>query len=162
MNKLIGLSLILAAVTPSALAKHVGQDKSAPSIDGGASGSATSPTRFEMVPPGEAGQIAETVDLTVKMLQQRYPTSMARRGVHPKDHGCVQASFTVNPDLPDRYRVGVFVPGKTYPAWVRFSNATATVNPDIEKGGPPSRGMAIKLMGVEGTTLLGESGLPPD
>jgi hypothetical protein len=119
---------------------------------------APTPTRFETVPPTEPAQIAETIDLTVKLLQQRYPESMARRGVHPKDHGCLQASFTVNPDLPERFRVGVFQPGKSYPAWVRYSNATATVNPDIESNGPPSRGMAIKLMGVEGETLLGESG----
>jgi len=71
----------------------------------------------------------------------------------------VQAKFTVNPDLPEAYRVGVLAtPGKAYETWIRFSNATATVNPDMEKDGPPSRGMAIKLMGVEGTTLLGEPG----
>jgi hypothetical protein len=118
-----------------------------------------SPTKFETVPPSEAGQIGEIISLTTQLLQQRYPKSMARRGVHPKDHGCVQAAFTVNSDIPEKYRVGVFTaPGKTYEAWIRFSNATAKVTPDIDKDGPPSRGMAIKLMGVEGSTLLSEPG----
>ena len=117
---------------------------------------ATAPTNFESVPPGEAGQIAEIIDLTVQLLKQRYGDNLARRGVHPKDHGCLTASLTVNPDIPERYRVGVFAsPGKQYEAWVRYSNATGTVTPDVGTGGNSSRGMAIKLMGVEGTKLLG-------
>ena len=120
--------------------------------------SANSPTKFETVPPNEAEQIAEIVSLTTQLLQQRYPESMARRAVHPKDHGCVKAAFTINSDIPENYRVGVFAtPAKTYDTWIRFSNATPVVGPDIDKvTGPPSRGMAIKLMGVEGDTLLGD------
>jgi hypothetical protein len=167
MNKPLSLSLALAAATTQVYAvtpTTVDEQGSMAAFTGyGGSianaNSSTSPTRFETVPPDEAGRIGETIALTTQLLQQRYPNSMARRGVHPKDHGCLQAAFTVNPDLPKQYQVGVLAtPGKTYPSWVRFSNATATVNPDIEKDGPPSRGMAIKLMGVEGTTLLGEPG----
>jgi hypothetical protein len=120
--------------------------------------SATAPTTFETVPANEAEQISEVISLTTQLLQQRYPQGMARRAVHPKDHGCVKAAFTINSDIPQNYRVGVFAtPGKTYDAWIRFSNATPVLGPDIDKvSGPPSRGMAIKLMGVEGTTLLGD------
>ncbi|SFP85498.1 hypothetical protein SAMN05216419_10259 [Nitrosomonas cryotolerans] len=122
--------------------------------------SSISPTKFEMVPEGEAEQIAEIITLITQLQQQRYPGSMARRGVHPKDHGCVQAKFTVNPDLPKELQAGVLASaGKTYETWIRFSNATATVSPDIAKDGAnESRGMAIKLMGVDGTTLLGKPG----
>lgn len=113
-------------------------------------------TKFETVPPAEAVQIREIATLTRKLLKQRYPTSMARRGVHPKDHGCVKAKFTVNNDIPNQYKVGVFAtPGKTYDTWVRFSNATTRVTPDLtNKGQGESRGMALKLMGVEGKPLL--------
>ncbi|MDH5668416.1 MAG: catalase family protein [Nitrospira sp.] len=113
-------------------------------------------TKFETVPPAEAVQIREIVTLTRKLLKMRYPTSMARRGVHPKDHGCVKAKFTVNNDIPNQYKVGVFAtPGKTYDTWVRFSNATTRVTPDLtNKGQGESRGMALKLMGVEGKPLL--------
>jgi hypothetical protein len=72
------------------------------------------------------------------------------RGQHPKGHGVVWAEFTVEPNLPEDLKVGVFKePGKTFPAWIRFSNAA---NKDDTKKGP--HGMAIKLMGVEGEKVL--------
>lgn len=121
------------------------------------------PTRFEAAAPGEAQEIAEQVDLTHKLLEQRYGAAsgdtMARRAVHPKAHGCVKADFTVNADIPEAYRVGLFAtPGKTYKAWVRFSNATAIIRPDINDKKADSRGMAIKVLGVEGDTLMSEPG----
>lgn len=68
------------------------------------------------------------------------------RGQHPKGHGVVWAEFTVEPDLSEDLKVGVFKqPGKTFPAWIRFSNAAGK---DDSKYG--LHGMAIKLMGVEG------------
>ncbi|MFA6206731.1 MAG: catalase family protein [Methylocystis sp.] len=116
-------------------------------------------TKFEKAPQGEAEQIAQIIALTTQLLQMRYPEGMARRGVHPKDHGCVKATFTVNSDIPPNYRAGVFAtPGRKYPAWIRFSNATPFLAPDLGKNGPDSRGMAIKLIGVEGETLLNEPG----
>ncbi|PPC89501.1 MAG: hypothetical protein CTY36_15635, partial [Methylocystis sp.] len=72
-------------------------------------------TKFEKAPQGEAEQIAQIISLTTQLLQMRYPEGMARRGVHPKDHGCVKATFTVNSDIPPNYRAGVFAtPGKKY------------------------------------------------
>ncbi len=125
----------------------------------GADATASQLTKFEKAPQGEAEQIAQIIALTTQLLQMRYPEGMARRGVHPKDHGCVKATFTVDRDIPENYRVGVFAtPGRTYPAWIRFSNATPFLAPDLGKGGPDSRGMAIKLIGVEGDTLLNEPG----
>ncbi len=125
-------------------------------------------TAFEDPPPGEAQQIGQIVDLTVKLLQYRYGDSLSRRGVHAKDHGCVKATFVVNPDVPEALRTGVFAtPGKSYDAWVRFSNATGVVTADYEtthkstgeaEHKATSRGMAIKLMGVDGATLFDEQG----
>ncbi len=125
----------------------------------GADATASQLTKFEKAPQGEAEQIAQIIALTTQLLQMRYPEGMARRGVHPKDHGCVKATFTVNPDIPENYRAGVFATaGRTYPAWIRFSNATPFLAADLGKNGPDSRGMAIKLIGVDGETLLSESG----
>ena len=103
-------------------------------VQGAARASDILPTKFESVPPGEAAQIVEQVTLTGKLMELRYGPgagdTMARRAVHPKAHGCVKAQFIVDPDLPAAYRVGVFAtPGKRYPAWIRFSNATAVIAP---------------------------------
>ncbi len=123
----------------------------------------------EQIPPEEPRQITSIVAMTVQQLKNRYSgEAQVLRGVHPKDHGCVRAVFEIAADLDESYRVGVFAePGRRYDSWVRFSNAAAILQPDDPKDrkadgteGPPvpgSRGMAIKLMGVEGTPLV-----PPD
>src|SRR5262245_63822435 len=73
------------------------------------------------------------------------------RDAHPKQHGLVRAEFIVSPNLPEDLRVGIFAQTTNYPAWVRFSNMSDPPKPDIE---PDSRGMAIKVMGVEGEKIL--------
>ncbi len=130
---------------------------------------------FERIqnPDLEAEQIAETTDLTVKLLDKRYPPpKQILRGVHPKSHGCVKATFTINPDLGPEYQVGLFAePGKQFDAVIRFSNAAALVGPDttetkidpktkqevpVEEHG--SRGMAIKVLDVGGEVLIDDNG----
>jgi catalase len=74
-----------------------------------------------------------------------------RRDVHIKSHGCVAATLSV-PELENKYRWGVFrEPNKEYKAWIRYSNGDPTLKPDKARD---ARGMAIKLMGVEGEKLL--------
>lgn len=121
--------------------------------------------QFETAAPDEARKIQKIIALTMQMLQRRYPPQkIALRGVHAKDHGCVKASFTINADIPKQYQVGAFAtPSKTYEAWVRFSNATISIDKDINKNPTTnanessSRGMAIKLLNIEGSTLLANS-----
>ena len=121
---------------------------------------APEPSQFEKVPEEEATQIKNITRLTIEQLKSRYPGEKpVLRGVHPKDHGCVQASFEVLETIPEALRVGVFArPGHTYQAWIRFSNAAVLVGPDSPDGKHGSRGMAIKLMGVSGTPLLHDLG----
>jgi hypothetical protein len=114
----------------------------------------------EIVDPKEAEQIAAIVVSTEKQLHRRYATNPPfLRGVHPKDHGCVEATFEVLEDLPPEYRVGVFEkPGRQYRAEIRFSNAAPLRGPDSERVEEKvvhgSRGMAMKLYGVEGARLV--------
>jgi hypothetical protein len=75
--------------------------------------------------------------------------SPVKRDQHPKHHGCVRATFTIADGLPDALKVGIFREPKTYDAVVRFSNARAQVD-NI----PDAHGMAIKLLGVDGPSLL--------
>lgn len=117
---------------------------------------------LESRPRQEPAQIDKTADLTVKLLDQRYPEpEKILRGVHPKSHGCVKATFEINAYLHKALRVGLFsTPGKKYKALIRFSNAAARVNPDLTGFQHGSRGMAIKVLDVEarGKILLDDNG----
>jgi hypothetical protein len=83
----------------------------------------------------------------------------ARRDAHAFDNGCVSAVFRVDANLKPHLRHGIFVPGREYPAWIRFSNGN--VEPR-SRWWPDARGMAIKLMGVEGQKLLDDEKHPQD
>lgn len=113
---------------------------------------------LEQIPEDEAGQIRRIVRMTAERMRKQYTNKRMLRGVHPKDHGCVTATFKVREDLPKRYAVGIFKPGAKYEAFIRFSNAAGQVGPDSTLNGSTpqhgSRGMAVKLMGVQGKSLL--------
>lgn len=112
-------------------------------------------------PDLEKKKITEISERTVSLLDNRYPApEKILRGVHPKSHGCVRASFEINPDLDQSLQVGLFnEPGKVFDAFIRFSNASATVGPDISDAGEHgSRGMAIKVFDVGGGVLIEDNG----
>ena len=77
-----------------------------------------------------------------------------RRDAHAKATGCLRATFSVNGDIPEHFQHSVFSqPGEEYKAWIRFSNGDMLVQPD---GKADARGMAIKLMGVDGEKVAPE------
>ena len=107
--------------------------------------------------PNEAELIEKLLAIRRKRVKQGPAGSFVRES-HPKHHGCVRAELIVEPDLPDDLRVGVFATATTYPAFIRFSNASS-----LQRNGTfradrkhDVRGMAIKLMGVEGEKLLAD------
>lgn len=108
------------------------------------------PFEFISNPSDESAQIDEIADLTVKLLDKRYPASdKILRGVHPKSHGCVKAIFEINNDIEENLQVGLFsTPGKQFQAWIRFSNAAVRIEADLKGFKHGSRGMAIKVLGV--------------
>jgi hypothetical protein len=104
--------------------------------------------------PDESALDEEIAGLSVAALKKDGGAAkgLMTRDVHAKAHGCVRATFTVDRDVPAAYRAGVFAePGRAYPAWIRFSNGSSKIQAD---GKADARGMAIKLMGVEGAKLL--------
>ncbi len=107
----------------------------------------------EQIDPSERYLVPSIVASARRLVDdvQKQSGPLYRRDAHAKAHGCLTATFTVRDDLPDAMRTGVFVPGHQYKAWIRFSNGNAAVQPDHDKD---ARGMAIKLMGVEGPKLL--------
>jgi hypothetical protein len=126
-------------------------------------GGARGGVEVEKIPPDEDARIDHVAYLTVQQLDRRYGAApRVLRGVHPKDHGCVEARFSISPDLAPQLRVGLFrEPGRDYRAAIRFSNAAPLVTPDSLEPGPAgtpvvahgSRGMAIKVYGVHGRPL---------
>jgi len=109
----------------------------------------------ERAEPGEADTDRLIADTITDYINRRYSEGRqpAMRDAHAKAHGCVRATFDVDAGLPHELRQGVFVPGKRYQAWIRFSNGGSEINPDKTKD---ARGMAIKLTGVEGGKILPE------
>lgn len=102
-------------------------------------------TTYEFVPPGETDSILRLVRKATKVIaEQSEPDNFTKRDAHAQPHGCVKAVFQVEPAIDAVVRHGVYAtPGRTYPAWIRFSNGTQQ---DDTK--PDARGMAIKLMNV--------------
>jgi hypothetical protein len=106
---------------------------------------------LEEIPNGEDEAIQKIIHLEREILKKMTGENLpVPRSQHPKHHGCVRANFIVAENIPGKFRVGIFAtPGKTFPAWIRFSNART--QDDRETGG---HGMAIKLMQVPGEKLL--------
>lgn len=107
----------------------------------------------EYISAEEEGIISEMIDELKEQVNRLYPAQNMLRQIHTKMHGCVNAEFMIAPDLPDSLRVGVFSKSGSYPAWIRFSNANTTPQPDKKKD---IRGIAIKLMNVEGDKILND------
>ena len=96
---------------------------------------------------------AEELSITIEAaIHRQYPAGSARRDAHPKAHGCVRADFHVLETIPSALAKGIFVPGKSYQSWIRFSNGSADASrADIKRD---ARGIAIKILGVPGKKLL--------
>jgi len=76
----------------------------------------------------------------------------AKRAAFAKTHGTVSGTFQVNNDLPERYQVGIFKPGRRYTAWVRYSSDIAQTAPDLDS----TVGIGIKLFDVPGRKSMDE------
>ncbi len=121
-------------------------------------------TAFEKTLPDEASTIQRMARLAACAVVTNYchgksadPAAKALRDQHAIAHGCVRAEFIVRDDLTDEFAIGVFRRGARYDAVLRFSNARPTPQSDKKWDG---RGLAIKLIGVNGPTAL--STLVPD
>ncbi|HKN57839.1 MAG TPA: catalase, partial [Gemmatimonadaceae bacterium] len=115
-------------------------------------------SKFERAVPGEAILIGRMARIAAHAVISNYCAmkisdcfANAMRDQHAKSHGCVKAEFIVRDDLPAEFTTSLFRPGARYPAIVRFSNGNGRPRSDRKID---ARGMAIKLRGVESSTLL--------
>ncbi len=103
--------------------------------------------------PGEERVTDELIDEMLAMVRRRDADGPPMRGAHPKQTGCLEAEFTVDEALPPALAVGLFSRPGTYKALLRYSNTAPRVQPDRVTD---VRGVAIKVMGVGGRSLLGD------
>jgi hypothetical protein len=100
--------------------------------------------------------IVEMTDILRRKMQRDYQPGETRRDAHPKTTGLLRGRFDIEPDLPSKFRVGVFAQPRSYDCWVRTSNSSGKAQPDSI---PDARGLAIKLMsdtGVGDEASLGQ------
>lgn len=108
----------------------------------------------EAIPVDEADDIQRVVQaLELLLARSLEKTRQFRADVHVKTHGYARGEFRVLPNLPAELAQGLFERDSAYPAVVRFSNAASQEQADAF---PDGRGMAIKVLGVEGETGLAE------
>lgn len=110
--------------------------------------------QIEEKKPNEDQQIQEVVDSMARVNKLKF--EKYRHGIrdaHAKSHGILKGELVINPDLPEYLVQGVFKEAKTYPVIIRLSTAPGAIMPDEQ---PTFRGMAIKIIGVEGTKFLPE------
>src|ERR1041385_2823262 len=80
---------------------------------------------------------------------KRKPSISLKRGFHAKGTG-VCGKFQIRSDISKDLQIGLFQPGTTYQALVRFSNARGEVLGDLDKD---QRGVAIRLKTKQGEAL---------
>jgi hypothetical protein len=102
----------------------------------------------ELIPEDEPVEIQRVVQALELILTRGHAkTGQFQADVHVKTHGYAQGELRVVPNLPEELAQGLFHQVGVYPAIVRFSNAASQLQPDAL---PDGRGMAIKVLGVEG------------
>lgn len=101
----------------------------------------------ETVQPGEARLVTDFTAFLKKSSTARYRAGAMRRFNQARAAGCVEAEFSVLDLAPD-HRVGFFATPRTYPARIRFANASSASDSEQD-----IRGMAIQVAGSDGDNL---------
>ncbi len=100
--------------------------------------------------------LAELIETLLKISKTTYEDGgHALRAVHAKPHGLLRGTLTVSDDLPAVLAQGVFANPGQYPLAMRFSTSPGDILPDSVS---TPRGLALKLVGVEGERLPGSEG----
>ncbi|KAB7781943.1 Catalase-like heme-binding protein [Methylorubrum populi] len=105
----------------------------------------------EVLAPNEDALTAEILDVMARTNRRAFDRHHhAVRDAHAKSHGFLKGELIV-PALPGYLRQGLFASPATYPVVIRLSSAPGDIHSDTI---PAPRGMAIKVLGVEGQRLL--------
>jgi hypothetical protein len=106
----------------------------------------------EQIPPEEKHTIQTILDSIGRTnLSSFKKHHHGIRQQHAKAQGFLKGELTVYGDLPEHLRQGMFAAPRSYPIIVRLSTALGDIRSDHIR---VPRGMAIKVLGVDGTKAL--------
>ena len=110
---------------------------------------------MEVMEQNEAETDKDIVDTMSKINETTFNNSgIAFRSVHAKSHGLLRGELTV-PSLPAVLAQGMFAKPATYPVLMRFSTTPGDIMDDSVA---TPRGLAIKVVGVDGDRVPGSEG----
>lgn len=108
-------------------------------------------TSVEVLGEDEERLTAEILEIMASTNRKAFERHRhAVRDAHAKSHGFLKGELVV-PELPEHLRQGLFARPATYSVVIRLSSAPGDIHSDTI---PAPRGMAIKVIGVEGERLL--------
>lgn len=111
---------------------------------------------FEVLEEEEAKTEQGFIDTLLGISKTTYADSgHAIRSVHAKSHALLRAELTVLDHVAPEYAQGLFAKAGTYPVIMRLSTSPGDILDD--KISTP-RGMALKIIGVEGARVDGSEG----
>ena len=124
----------------------------------------TDPIRYspdlEDVKPDEGEtveQLNEQFDIILETTKEDY--GHAVRSVHAKAHAIVEGMLTIHPDLPPELAQGLFATPGEHSVFMRFSTNPGDILSDAIS---LPRGLAIKVLDVDGARLPGAEGRTQD
>ena len=117
----------------------------------------TDPVRFdpsmERVGPNEAETLAGLIEALRSISETTFAHSgHAIRAVHAKSHGVLRGKVAILPGLPPYFAQGLFAKPGEYNMAMRFSTLPGDI---LDDGVSTPRGLAIKVIGVDGSRLPG-------
>src|SRR6185437_1615617 len=124
----------------------------------------TAPVRYtpevETIAPDEAELNNALTEAVLGISRKTWADGRhALRGVHAKGHALLCGELQVLSGLPQERAQGLFAKPASYPVILRFSTTPGDILPDSVS---TPRGLAIKVLGVEGTRLPGAQGKTQD
>lgn len=111
---------------------------------------------IEAPEPDEAATTEKLIETLHKISETTYKHSgHGLRSVHAKSHGLITGTLEILPDLPPDLAQGLFEKPGTHPLVMRYSTNPGDI---LDDSITLPRGLAIKVMQVEGDRLPGSEG----
>jgi hypothetical protein len=117
----------------------------------------TQPVRYDPsmeTPEAHEAQVDAEIVSTLRKISETTLTNGGTplRSVHAKSHGLLHGKLTVRDGLPANLAQGLFANPGTYPVVMRLSTTPGDI---LDDSVSTPRGLAIKIIGVEGPRVVG-------